>query len=182
MPRLFVAIEIPNQIKKDLARFPRELPIARWVPENQLHLTLRFIGEVGPREFGAIKAALSKLTFPRFSLQLRGMGHFPPGRHPRVLWVGMEANEILNQLYGAVELSLTDAGIPPEDRPFSPHLTLARLKDTPPGRVLAFEEKYQSISYPPFEVCEAILFSSVLGKEGAVHTRELVVPCLAGSH
>jgi len=177
MPRLFVAIDIPQQIKDDLTRFTRELPVARWVPADQIHLTLRFIGEVGPQAFAAIKAAVSGLNFPEFTLALRGAGHFPPGRHPRVLWVGVEPSDRLSQLQQDLELALLEVGIPPEERPFSPHITLARLRDTAPAKVNSFEERHGELNYPPYQVREVVLYSSVLTNQGAIHSKEVTVVC-----
>lgn len=177
MVRLFVAIEIPQQIKDDLARFTKEVPGARWVPADQNHLTLRFIGDVEPNDLAAIKEVLGKLRFPRFPLELRGVGHFPPGhRPPRVLWIGVAESRALLELQKEVELSLLGTGIPPDERPFSPHLTLARLKEPHTAAVAQFEQRHQAISYPAFEVAELVLFSSVLTPKGALHRKELVVP------
>lgn len=180
MVRLFVAIEIPQQIKDDLTRFTKEVPCARWVPAEQNHLTLRFIGEVEPKDLAAIRQALGKLRFPRFPLELCGVGHFPPGhRPPRVLWIGVAESRVLLELQKEVELSLLEVGIPPDERPFSPHLTLARLNE--PHRYMAavaqFEQRHLALSYPAFEVVEVVLFSSVLTRDGAIHRKELVVPC-----
>jgi 2'-5' RNA ligase len=177
MPRLFLAIEIPDQIKEQLARLAGELPAARWVPAGQLHLTLRFIGEVGPQTFAAIKGALSGLSFRRFTLELRGAGHFPPGNRPRVLWVGVQPSEALVLLHQELELALIDPGITPDERPFSPHLTLARLKDPSPAAVRSFELRHEGLAFPPFEVHEVILFSSVLSNQGAIHCREAILRC-----
>jgi 2'-5' RNA ligase len=177
MTRLFVAIDIPPPIKEALARFSRELPVARWVPADQIHLTLRFIGEVGPETLAAIKAALSRLGFRGFPLALHGAGHFPPGKHPRVLWVGVEPNDMLVALHQELELALLEAGIPPEERPFSPHLTLARLKETYPVAVASFEERHGALAFPPFQVREVVLYSSVLTNQGAIHSKEAVARC-----
>jgi RNA 2',3'-cyclic 3'-phosphodiesterase len=177
MPRLFIAIDIPGPIKEALTQFTRELPAARWVPADQIHLTLRFIGEAGPQAFAAIKGALAGIQFHPFQLGLHGAGHFPPGKHPRVLWVGVEANPELMELYQDLELALVDVGIPPEERPFSPHLTLARLKTSAPAAVGSFETRHGELAFAPFEVREVILYSSVLANDGAIHSREAVVAC-----
>lgn len=175
MPRLFVAIDLPEDIKDTLARFTKELPGAHWVPVGQLHLTLRFIGEVGPQAFAAIKAALSGISFRQFPLTLCGVGHFPPGKRPRVLWVGMEPSNPLMQLQQDLELALVDAEIAPEERRFSPHITIARLKETPPAAVSAFEARHRELACEPFEVREVILYSSVLTNQGAIHQSEAVL-------
>jgi len=177
MSRLFLAIDIPEEIKIALTPFARELPGARWVPADQIHLTLHFIGEVGPQTFADIKSALSGVSFGRFPVTLRGAGHFPPGKYPRVLWVGVERDPALMQLHQELELALIGAGVAPDERRFSPHLTLARLKDSPPAEVGAFEKRHQELVFPPFEVHEVILFSSVLTNQGAVHSREAVLRC-----
>jgi RNA 2',3'-cyclic 3'-phosphodiesterase len=177
MPRLFIAIDIPAPIKEELARLARELPVARWVPADQLHLTLRFIGDVGPETFTAIKNALSGLCFPGFPLTLVGTGHFPPGKRPRVLWIGVGSNPTLMALQQELELALIGPGIAPDERPFSPHLTLARLKETVPVAVRTFELRHAELAFPPFQVREAVLYSSVLTNQGAVHSRELGLPC-----
>ena len=177
MPRLFVAIDIPREIRDALTRFAGELPAARWVPADQLHLTLRFIGDVGPQTFAAIKGAVSGLRFPGFPLELRGVGHFPPGKHPRVLWVGVAPNDALGQLHQDLELALIDTGLAPEERPFSPHLTLARLRESAPASVGSFETKHCELVFPSFEVREVVLFSSVLTPQGAIHSKEVTVPC-----
>jgi 2'-5' RNA ligase len=180
MSRVFVAIEIPDAIKHDLARFVSELHGARWVPPEQNHLTLRFIGEVDPDQLAAIKGALSRIAFAPFPLTLQGVGHFPPGRRlPRVLWVGMPPNGALTELQQRVEQALAAVGLPPEVRPFSPHLTLARLKDAAAAAVAAFEARHRELAYPPFEVTQLSLFSSVLTPQGAKHRKELTVRCLA---
>jgi RNA 2',3'-cyclic 3'-phosphodiesterase len=177
MPRLFIAIDVPVQIKEVLSQFTRELPAARWVPSDQIHLTLRFIGETGPQALTAIKGALAGIQFGPFALALQGTGHFPPGRHPRVLWVDVVANPALDELYRKLELALAGIGIPPEERPFSPHLTLARLKLSAPDAVVNFEARHGGLSFAPFEVREIFLYSSLLTSRGAIHNRESVIEC-----
>jgi len=177
MPRLFVALEIPQAVKDDLARLAREVPEARWVPPEQNHLTLRFIGDVEAQQLAGIKKALAALHFARFMLELHGVGHFPPGRRPpRVLWLGISENRALFELQQRIELGLLEAGVPPEERPFSPHLTLARLKEPQGFAVASFEERHRSLHYPPVTVAEFVLFSSVLTPKGAIHRKELAVP------
>jgi RNA 2',3'-cyclic 3'-phosphodiesterase len=179
MPRLFVAIDLPEQVKARLIAFPPELPLATWVAVEQLHLTLRFIGEVDDGTVSLMKSSLAKIRFTPFPLTLCGVGHFPPGRHPRVLWVGMQPCDPLIRLQQEVELALIDTAIAPEERRFSPHITLARLKDTPPSAVERFETKHGELTSPTFQVNEFILYSSVLTRHGAIHTKEAVYPSLA---
>jgi 2'-5' RNA ligase len=180
MPRLFVAIDLPEQVKDDLALFAPELPVARWVPAEQLHLTLRFIGDVGPQTFSTIKERVSGLLFQRFPLAMRGVGHFPPRKRPRVLWVGVDPCDSLMLLQQELEKALAETGLPPEERRFSPHITIARLKETPPTAVSTFEVRHRDLACAPFEVREIILYSSVLTTQGAIHCREAAVTCQDG--
>jgi 2'-5' RNA ligase len=173
MYRLFVAIDLPEQVKDAVAGIAgRELTGARRVPREQVHLTLRFIGDADETMFQAIKMALSGVRGSSFFLTLKEIGHFPPGRHPRVLWVGMEENAMLRELQQVVVLALSGAGISPEERGFSPHITIARLRETPPAVVAALEEKEHLFSAGPFPVEEFYLYSSLLTRDGAIHKRE----------
>ena len=176
MYRLFVAVDLPEEVRTAVAAIGGELGGARRVPADQLHLTLRFIGEADEKLFAAIKAALTGVSGSTFPLSLSGVGHFPPGKHPRVLWVGMEASEALLNLQQAVELALAGVGITPDERRFAPHITIARLKDTPPAAVLALEERHRRFASVPFQVTEFYLYSSVLTREGAIHRREAAYP------
>jgi len=178
MTRLFVAIDLPEQVKSALAGFAHDLPAARWVGAEELHLTLRFIGEVDDPTFAAIRNALAAVRFSAFPLTLCDVGHFPPGRRaPRVIWVGMNPCAGLAQLQRDVELALIDAGIPPDERRFSPHITLARLKEGVPSSVERFEKLHAGFACPAFEVDEFILYSSLLTRSGAIHTKEAVYRC-----
>jgi 2'-5' RNA ligase len=180
MPRVFVAIEIPDGIKRDLTQYVPEVRGARWVPAEQNHLTLRFIGDLSPQQLAALKTSLSGIRCTGFPLTLQGVGHFPPGRRPpRVLWIGIQPSRALSELQQQVECAVTAVGIPPEERPFSPHLTLARLKEDSASAVAAFEARHRELAYPPFEVTEFILFSSVLTPQGAQHRKEMTVHCRA---
>jgi RNA 2',3'-cyclic 3'-phosphodiesterase len=172
MYRLFVAIDLPEEINKTVEEIRGELPGARWVAADQFHLTLRFIGEVDEVLFRQIREALAGVGGNPFSLTLKGIGHFPPGKHARVLWVGMGESEELLKLQRKVERALIDAGIAPEARRFSPHITIARLKETPAAKVLALEERHGGFETPAFPVEVFHLYSSTLSREGAVHKRE----------
>lgn len=170
MNRLFVAIDLPESAKEAVVDMGCKLPGARWVPKEQLHLTLRFIGDTDDLTQPVIRAALRQVVSPRFSLALSGIGHFPPGKHPRVLWVGMTASLQLSALQHQVELALMEAGIPPDERSFSPHITIARLRETPAPMVLSLEEREKAFATEPFRVPEFHLYASKLTSAGAIHT------------
>ena len=179
MYRLFVAIDLPEQIKAETASFGRTLTGARWVPPEQLHLTLRFIGDTDEETFQGIRSALGSIGGAPFPLALRGTGHFPPGKEARVLWIGMEENPELAELQRRVERSVVAAGIAAEARRFSPHLTIARLRNTPPEELRNWEQRHAAVRYPVFPVEEFHLYSSILTRDGAIHRREATYP-LAG--
>jgi 2'-5' RNA ligase len=109
-----------------------------------------------------------------FSLTLKEVGHFPLGKHPRVLWVGMEESVPLRELQKKIELTLVDAGIEADERGFSPHITIARLKEPPPApaRIAVLEEKHHLFAAGPFPVEEFFLYSSTFSREGAIHKKE----------
>lgn len=176
MPRLFVAIDLPDEVKKEIAGISGNLPGARWVPGAQLHLTLRFIGEVDDSTFQAVKTALVQVSCTPFSLRLRGVGHFPPGKQARVLWVGMEESRRLLELQERVEAALSAAGIAPDERRFSPHITIARLRETPLPLIAAFEERHGDFLAGPFPGGTFHLYASTLTRDGAIHTREATYP------
>lgn len=176
MYRLFVAIDLPDEIKNAVADLRSDLPSAHWVAAEQIHLTLRFIGEVDDQLFAQIKEVLADVTGGPLCLALTGIGHFPPGKHARVLWVGMETNEDLLELQRHVEQALINAGIAPEERRFSPHITIARMRDIQETRVVAFEERHREFITPSFPVDAFYLYSSTLSREGAIHKREATYP------
>ena len=177
MPRLFVAIDLPEQVKASLSRLPLEVPGAKCVGAPEIHLTLRFIGEVDPEISAAIKVALAGVCFETFTLSVQGVGHFPPHGHPRVLWVGLEQCVQLIRLQQELELALLQTGICAEERRFSPHITLARLKETPSTAVARFESINRELAFPPFQVEEFILYSSTLTRHGAIHNKEATYGC-----
>jgi len=176
MIRLFVAIDFPEEIKEMLARLCYGLPGARWVSENQLHLTLRFVGEVDEGVFQDIRDSLADIKTDSLTLVLQGTGFFPPRKKPRVIWVGLKKNDRLIRLRNRVERKLTTLGLEPESRKFSPHITLARLKNTPVSKVSQFMSSNNLFSTPPFPVREFHLYSSFLTAKGAIHQREASYP------
>lgn len=180
MHRLFIAIDFPEDIRQQLTRLCYGLPGARWVDENALHLTLRFIGEVDGGLFRDIRDSLADIKRPGFRLSLKGVGYFPPRKNPRVLWVGVEKNEALLLLRNKIESTLVRLGLPAEERKFSPHVTLARFRDQAPlGRLTTYMAGNNLFSTMPFQISDFHLYSSFLTPKGAQHTREASYPLLA---
>jgi RNA 2',3'-cyclic 3'-phosphodiesterase len=131
--RLFVALEIPPTVRENLAELLRTLravsPQTRWVRPENLHITLKFIGEVPETKLAAIRAALARVRADQsVTLDFHGLGFFPNEKHPRVFWAGIEASSNLKNLAADIEKAIEPLGIPKEQRPFSPHLTLARFE------------------------------------------------------
>ncbi len=174
--RLFVAVELPDEVREALAaglgRLKRDQPPARWVRVDGMHLTLKFLGEQ-PEALvdgldGAIPRALAALEPVR--VQLGGGGFFPHERRPRVAWVGGEAAG-LERLAGAIDRAAALLGVEGDARPFSLHLTLARIER--PWGVQAVEHFLVQVGkwrFPEFVAREAVLFRSELGPAGAAYT------------
>ena len=174
--RLFVAIDLPDSVKEQVAGLCCGLPGARWVNPEQLHLTLRFIGEVDGGMFRDIRETLDEVQSDPFTLQLDGVGFFPPRGKPRVVWVGLRQSVDLSQLRNRIESRLVALGLEPETRKSSPHITLARLKNTPASKVGRFLETHNLFLSTSFAIDEFFLYSSRFGRNGAIHRIEAGYP------
>src|SRR3546814_757709 len=157
--RLFVALALPDHLRSRLAELCSGLPGARWVAPENLHLTLRFIGEVDGRDAEDIDVALSGIHLPRFAIALSGVGEFGDGRRLRSVWVGVEASDMLDRLHAKVEQAVQRAGQPPEQRKFKPHVTLARFKSHPGGRLESYFAARSLFRCEPFAVTALTLYS-----------------------
>ena len=173
MIRLFVALAVPAALKAQLALLAGGVPGAKWVPPENYHVTLRFIGEVEPWRAQEVDEALAAVRARPFELSLRGLGTFEKGGRISTLWVGVEKTEGLAHLQGKVETALQRAGLEPERRRFAPHLTLARTEKAPPERLIAHVQAHNLFRAPPVAVESFALYSSRLGKEQAVYVPEV---------
>lgn len=171
MMRLFVALALPDAVQEGLVLLQGGVPGARWSTREQLHLTLRFIGEVDGRDAQAIDDALASIRNPRFTLELKGVGEFG-GRNPRALWAGVRDGTPVEHLQRKIESAVQRVGIPPEERRFSPHITLARLKGAPRDRIITFLSTHALYASGPFEVNAFILYSSTLTPNGSLYRAE----------
>lgn len=177
--RAFIAIELPDAVRavvRDVQQRLRTRGIdAKWVRPENLHLTLRFLGDIAPEQAAGLGALLGRATCsrPRFSLAAQGLGVFPGMRRPRVLWCGLGGDlEALSGLHAELAGGLAAAGFPDDDRPFRGHLTLARFKgplDT--GRLLAAIEAVGTYPPVPFAVERVCLLQSQLTNAGPIYTR-----------
>lgn len=176
MPRLFVAIPLPDTVRRTLAGVQAGIPGARWIPEENLHLTLRFIGECSDAEADDYAEALDGVRAAPFDVVVEGVGRFGDGRRTRLLWAGIRREETLAHFQRKVESALVRAGLPPEARKFAPHITLARLRDASPGPVQGFLAGNALLQAGTVDVDRFGLYSSLLMPEGAIHTLEAEYP------
>ena len=169
MPRLFVAIRPPATIRVLLLDAMGGISGARWQSEDQLHLTLRFIGEVDRHLADDIHAALGAVRHAPFVIALNGIGAFERRGQADTVWAGVTPHEPVKALHNKVDTALTRVGVAPDQRAFLPHITLARLKRSsgPVGNLL---EQSGGLTSPPFTVADFALFESTLTPEGAVYS------------
>ncbi|MEA3015091.1 MAG: 2,3-cyclic 3-phosphodiesterase [Sphingomonadales bacterium] len=169
MHRLFVAIRPPSAIRKLLLGAMGGVSGARWQSEDQLHLTLRFIGEVDRHRAGDIHAALGAVHQPPFELALNGIGAFERRGLAETVWAGVAPHAPLRALHKKVDAALARVGIAPDERAYLPHITLARLKRSsgPVGNLL---ESAGGLGSPAFAVDHFALFESDLTAEAAVYS------------
>jgi 2'-5' RNA ligase len=180
--RLFVALEVPSQVRDDFASLINELRAAdssfsksraRWIRPENLHVTLKFIGHVETGKLDAIRAALSEVhSKSPVEMRFHGLGFFPNGKRPRVFWAGMEASPNLGPLAAEIDARLKKVGIPVETRAFEPHLTLARFD--PPGISDGLSEIAQqnvTREFGAVRTGEFHLFESKTRASGAEYTR-----------
>jgi RNA 2',3'-cyclic 3'-phosphodiesterase len=173
MIRLFVAIELPEKVRERLAHMQGGVPGARWSSGEQMHLTLRFIGEVDENVGNDIDDALATIRAPAFTMELASVGEFG-GKMPRALWAGVRSNEALIHLQRKVETALQRIGLPAEERKFTPHVTLARMKGAPREKVGAFLAHNSLFASGPFLVDHFVLFSSHLSHNGSIYHLERI--------
>jgi 2'-5' RNA ligase len=178
MHRLFVAIVPPQDIRDLLVDAMDDSPELRWVGDEQLHLTLRFVGEVERPVAGDLLAALAPLRFERFDLRVAGIGRFDQRRGGAV-WAGIEPKAAVTALAAKVERACQSAGIAAERRAFHPHITLARWKGRSSPAADAFVERHSGISSRPFTVDRFVLFESRLSRHGP-HYEEVQAYLLDG--
>lgn len=176
--RLFIAIELPPEIKQGIAKVQEQLRTAGanagWTRPEGIHLTLKFLGEVPEERVPEIMAALTVASqgTGKLNLEVSGAGAFPNGKNPRVLWLGVAGDVAkLTELQAAVENAMAGLGFEREERKFSPHLTLGRIKYPKPRD--NWQQKIEGIrdvKLGGFEAVQISLMKSELKREGAVYT------------
>jgi 2'-5' RNA ligase len=184
MIRAFLAIELPDALRPGLAQVQEELKRSRadvrWVAVNNIHLTLKFFGNVPDEEIDTLALAAREAAAETAPLQLQATvaGAFPSPNAPRVVWLGLGGDLVpLTQLFYRLEKAFAALGYPPETRAFNPHLTLGRVKSPANREKLArLLAQMPPLDWPPFTVKELILFQSVLSPKGSKYSPLKVIP------
>jgi len=184
--RLFVAIELTNEVREALVAFLEEMrgiaPQTKWVRADNLHVTLKFLGSTEPTRLQAVQRELATIRSSEpVALDFHGLGFFPNEKRPRVFWVGMEASGNLKTLAQAIDHSMFKLGFELESRPFAPHLTLARFE--PPGlpaKLGAAVKENVARSFGSLATREFHLIESKLKPTGAEYTTLQSFPFVAG--
>ncbi len=166
MIRLFVGLRPPAAIRAQLLGLMGGIPGARWQDDDQLHITLRFIGDVDERAAEDAALALSSVHWPPLELALDGVGAFDKRGRINAVWAGVRPKEPLAALHRKIDQALVRAGQPPEHRAYLPHITLARM-NSPVELVERFVEAHGGFASAPFTLDHFFLFESSLGHEGA---------------
>jgi 2'-5' RNA ligase len=169
--RLFLAIDPPELIRKSLISLCSGLENIKWVSEEQIHLTLRFIGDADGSVLQDIVSALSSLEIQSFLLKPAGVGFFPPKGTPKVLWAGLETNAELVKMYRSVNNALETYGLEKEHRKFYPHLTLGRIKEESTDSIADYLSRNNNFHSQSFPVNEYHLYTSHLTAKGAIHEK-----------
>lgn len=168
MHRLFVAIRPPQPVRTFLLDQMHGIEGARWQNDNQLHLTLRFIGEVDRHQAQDIAAALGSVSGPALSLMLDGVGTFDRRGRIDMLWAGVAPQDALRSLHKKVDRACESIGIAPDQRAYLPHITIARLNRSA-GPVEGYLAAHAGLATPPFTIDHFTLFESEMGREGSVY-------------
>lgn len=169
MIRLFVALRPPRAVRRLLLELAGGVPGARWQDDGQLHLTLRYIGEIDERVAEDVEIALSQLRAPVPTVHLGGVGRFANRGRTDALWAGIAPHDALTALHRKVDRALVRVGLAPEHRAFLPHITLARLPRSAgaEGEGDAWIAANLALTSAPFEMDRIVLYESTLGREGA---------------
>jgi 2'-5' RNA ligase len=189
--RIFIGIDLDPEVRARIERFLEGVegfaPEARWVRPESLHITLKFIGEQPPERVEAMTERLRRVESGAFEIRVGGYGFFPTAKAPRVFWIGIDAGPQLAELAESIDIATAELGIPREDRPFSPHLTLARAgagrssgspkqqKSNGPKAKFAVLEKRLAVlgdlDFGKMTAREFILYQSQLSPRGSKYTK-----------
>jgi 2'-5' RNA ligase len=189
--RIFIGIDLDTEVRGRISRFLEGVesfaPDARWVRPESLHITLKFIGEQTPERVEAIAERLRRVDGGECEIRADGYGFFPTAKAPRVFWIGIHAGPQLAELAGSIDAATAELGIPREERPYSPHLTLARAGagrssgspkwrkgDAPNAKFAVLEKRLAAmgdLDFGTMTAHEFILYQSQLSPKGSKYTK-----------
>jgi len=189
--RIFIGIDLDPEVRTRIERFLEGVegfaPEARWVRPESLHITLKFVGEQTPERVQAITEHLQRVESRAFEIRAGGYGFFPTAKAPRVFWIGIHAGPQLAELAKSIDMAVAEVGIPQEDRPYSPHLTLARAGagrrsgspkwrkgDRPKAPFAVLEKRLATmdeLNFGAMTAHEFILYQSQLSPKGSKYTK-----------
>ncbi len=167
MIRLFVAIPLPFDVMAQLTSLQSGLSNARWIDGENMHLTMRFMGDVLEPDVDDIAAELSKIIEPAFAIELSGIGYFERRGSAHSIWVRVKKSDPLLHLQAKIERTLVGCGLAPETRKYTPHVTLARMHDTPVERLAPWLETIGDFGVPAFIANHFVLVETVRGHGAA---------------
>lgn len=178
MIRTFIAIEIPEEIQKRVALLAQSLSGSgtnvRWVKQENIHVTLKFLGDVEEARIEELARSVAEVTkrMAPFEVSLSVVGVFPSMRSPRIVWVGVgEGEETIEQLQKGIEENLARIGFPKEDRKYTPHITIGRVKSKRGVEELVAKLKQTSFNSEPFRAEGVTVFGSKLTPQGPIYTK-----------
>ncbi len=175
MPRLFSGLVLPADIRQHLAMLKSPLPGAKWVERDNLHLSLRFVGDIDNHQAADFADALSQIKCPPLDLRLQGLGLFG-GKTPTAVWAGVAANPALSNLTRMHENAARHAGLAPLGRKFTAHVTLARLKHSKAAVIARFLQRNGGFQTAPFQIDSFVLFSARPRTGGGPYVVEQTYP------
>jgi 2'-5' RNA ligase len=178
MPRLFTGLEIPANLGESLAMLRGGLPGARWIDPDNYHMTLRFIGDVDDVLAGEIALLLGQVRRREFDLKFDGLSSFG-GRKPRAVVASVKSSSSVMELQAEHERLMQRVGLEPEGRKFTPHVTLARLRDCSSFEVAEYLSARGGFRSPPFPISRFVLFSSRASTGGGPYVVEAAYPLVA---
>lgn len=167
MKRLFVGLELPPTIRQTLLSLQEDIAGARWQSDQQLHMTLCFLGSLDDDLISGIEHAIRGLPLTSFHVRLRGIHCFGSQHQPRTLWAGADPEAPLRQLHAQIRARLDTLGLPPEQQSFQPHITLARFSRGQRGDVTDFLDRSSGFASVAFPVTQVSLFASTPGAGGS---------------
>jgi RNA 2',3'-cyclic 3'-phosphodiesterase len=178
MPRLFTGIEIPEEIRSELSALEMPIPGVDWIDEDNLHVTLRFFGDISDAQARDVTDLLQTMDADAFNLKIAGLGTF--GTEPHTLYASVESNPGLEALARANERAARGAGLPAAKRPFKPHVTLARLRYADPVKLARLLSVHARVAFEPVFVHRFALFSSKPRTGGGPYVVEELYPLRGG--